>query len=95
MEPSGEAPALVYSMERIAKALGISVRKLHLLMHRPAGERPPVRCGHRGIYAIRSQLQAWVDAQDMEYGVARMLGRGGRAAAMRGSRPSDVPPRAA
>lgn len=94
MEPSGEAPALVFTMERIAKALGISVRKLHMLMGRPAGERPPVRCGHRGIYAIRSQLQAWVDAQDMEYGVARMLGRRGRAAAMRGST-SEPPPRAA
>lgn len=96
MQPSGEPPELVYGLQRIAKALGVSLRKLQYLLQKPAGERPPVRVGHRGPYAVRSQLQQWVDAQDVDYGVHRVLGAVGRARALRGTGGRDsVPPAAA
>jgi hypothetical protein len=91
--PSGNAPAIVLGLEAIAGRLGISLRKLKYLLDRPAGERPPVRIGHRGYYAVDSRLQDWVDAQDMDAGVHRELKRMGRVEASQ--RAAEGPGRAA
>lgn len=68
-------PERVFGLVDIARSLGISERKLRMLLDLPAGERPPVRMGHRGFYAIKSRLQDWIDAQDMDAGVYRALRR--------------------
>ena len=92
--PVSRQRVLIYGMDPIAKKLGISLRKLQLLMLKPAGERPPLRRNHRGVYADEAMLEMWTEAHDMDYGVARELGPQGRARAMRGTRTSDAPPAA-
>jgi len=79
----------VFGLQAIANVLEISLRKLQYLLELPAGERPPVRHGHRGAYAVISRLQDWVDSQDMDHAVHRELARTRRPQA------SDPPPRAA
>ncbi len=70
MTPStGAREQPIWGLERIALALGFSLRKLKRLLSRAAGERPPVRHSHRGYYAYPSRLQNWVDCEDMDAGV--------------------------
>ncbi len=73
IEPTGRPPPRIWGLEQIAARLGISRRTLIRLLGRPAGERPPVRKCHRGWYAFESRLQDWVDAEDMDGGVALAL----------------------
>lgn len=67
MSPSGNKPALAYGWKEIAGALGVSVRKAQEYATRDAGEKLPIRRGHRGIYAYVTRLQDWVDVEDMAY----------------------------
>lgn len=69
MTPSGAREEPVWTLEAIAQTLAISLRTLKRLLTRPAGERPPIRHCHRGYYAYRSRLQAWVDVEDLDAGL--------------------------
>lgn len=83
----------VYGLKAIADRLGISLRRLHELRALPAGQRPPIRHGLRGYYAIPVMLKAWDDAHDMDDGVHREMKRGGRIeAALRGAPPPEAAP---
>ncbi len=69
MTPTGVAPREVYGWKAIAAALGVSIRRAQELATRP--HQPiPVRRSHRGIRALVSRLQDWVDAEDMDYRVS-------------------------
>lgn len=82
MTPSGRLPDECRGWKEIADALRVSVRRAQELAARP--EEPlPIRKDHRGVYAIRSRLQDWVDAEDLAYAAHLRLVRA-RAAERRG-----------
>ncbi len=66
MTPTGRPPEEYRGWKEIALALRVSVRTAKELAAR-SREPVPVRKDHRGVYAIRSRLQDWVDSEDVAY----------------------------
>lgn len=63
----------LHGWKEIAAALGVSVSAAKERIDWP--DPLPVRWGHRGPWAWRSAIRDWVHRQDMDYRVARQLGR--------------------
>ena len=55
---------LLYGWKDIANALTVHVHTAQRWARRNV-DPLPVRVGHRGVYAIRAALVAWVERQDM------------------------------
>jgi len=93
--PTGRPPEEYRGWKEIALALRVSVRTAKELAAREL-EPLPVRKDHRGVYAIRSRLQDWVDSEDVAYKAHLRLVRSERAARnpsatpLRGSRPRSA-----
>ncbi len=66
MDPTASLPKIYRGWKEIALAMSVSVRTAKELADRPS-EPLPVRKDYRGVYAIRTRLQDWVDAEDMSY----------------------------
>ena len=80
----------VFGLKAIRAVLGVSRSRLHELRCLPAGERPPIRWGHRGYFAVVSRLKDWMDSHDMDAEVYRELRRTKRVGAvMRGRAPAS------
>lgn len=63
----------LHGWKEIAAALGVSVRAAQMRVDWP--DPLPVRWGHRGPWQYRSAIRDWIHRQDMDYRVARQLGR--------------------
>ena len=72
----GTGPKLLFGWKEIAGKLRCSVRKAQELMELPLGERPPIYRDHRGILAVETKLENWMEAQLIELGTYRELKRG-------------------
>lgn len=72
----GTGPKLLFGWKEIAAKLRCSVRKAQELMELPLGERPPIYRDHRGILAVETKLENWMEAQLIELGTYRELKRG-------------------
>jgi CMP-2-keto-3-deoxyoctulosonic acid synthetase len=59
-----EPAPLLYGWKDIANALGVHVHTAQRWARRNV-DPLPVRVGHRGVYALRAAMVAWVERQDM------------------------------
>jgi CMP-2-keto-3-deoxyoctulosonic acid synthetase len=69
-----EPATIVYGWKDIANALGVHVHTAQRWARRNV-DPLPVRVGHRGVYALRAAMLAWVERQDMPLQASDELNR--------------------